>query len=139
MCPGFWRMRLPGARPETRGSLVSRSLRVCAEPGCPVLTTASRCQRHARRRDRARGTRQDRGYDAVHDRLRARYQADMDAGAGYRCWRCGAAIDPDAWTLGHCDDDRSRYHGPECPSCQYATSGRPPGACPHPSHQEARG
>lgn len=57
----------------------------------------------------------------------------MDAGERFLCWRCRKPIDPADWTLGHCDDDRSRYHGPECPPCDYATAGR--SGCPHPSHR----
>lgn len=115
------------------------SVRVCAEPGCPALTSATRCERHTRQRDRRRGTRQVRGYDVRHERLRAQYQQAMDHGERFTCWRCGAPIDPRHWTLGHCDLDRSRYHGPECPACDYATAGRAGRGCPHPSHRKERG
>jgi hypothetical protein len=106
--------------------------RVCAEPGCPELTDRTRCTKHSRARDKARGSRQERGYDAQHDRLRRAWQREMDRGLGITCWRCGDLIDPTNWTLGHCDDDRTKYHGPECPPCDYATSGRT--ACPSPEH-----
>ena len=106
--------------------------RPCAEPGCPTITDATRCPTHTRARDRARGTRQERGYGAAHDRLRADYQRRMDRGETFECWRCGDDINPERWTLGHCDDDRSVYHGPECPPCDYATNGRR--SCPHSSH-----
>lgn len=114
------------------------SLRACLGPRdgerCPTgaLTDKPRCPACARARDKARGTRQERGYDAAHDRLRAQWQRRMDAGERVTCWRCGDPIDPTAWTLGHCDDDRRQHHGPECPPCDYATSGR--AGCPHPSH-----
>lgn len=74
----------------------------------------------------ARGTRAERGYDARHDRLRANYQARMDKGERFTCWRpdCGRTIDPTHWHLGHDDRDRSKYRGPECPSCNLATSSR---------------
>lgn len=110
------------------------SKRVCLESGCPLLIDAGegRCTKHKRVRDKARGTRQDRGYDAVHDRLRAVWQRKLDAGHMVTCWRCNKPIDPNDWTLGHCDIDRSIYHGPECPPCDYATSGRT--GCPHESH-----
>lgn len=107
-------------------------MKVCSEPGCPEVQTETRCLEHRRQRERARGTRQQRGYDAEHDKLRARYQSYMDAGFAYRCWRCGQPIDPANWTLGHCDIDRSKHHGPECPPCDYATTGRT--GCPHVSH-----
>ena len=115
------------------------TLRVCLEPGCPTLTKATRCERHTRERDRARGTRQERGYGSEHDRLRAEYQRRMDAGESFTCWRCETrgvvtVIDQSNWTLGHCDGDRSIYHGPECPPCDYATAGRT--ECPHPEHTQ---
>ena len=109
------------------------ALRVCAEPGCPELQPEPRCFTHRRDKDKARGSRQERGYDSAHDRLRAKYQRSMDAGRTYRCWRCDQPINPHAWTLGHCDTDRSTYHGPECPPCDYATSGRG-SECPNPTH-----
>lgn len=108
------------------------ALRVCIEANCPELTRTTRCTEHERARDAARGTPTERGYGPEHRALRARYQRRMDGGRFYACWRCGGLIDPSNWTLGHCDDDRSHYHGPECPPCDYATSGR--GSCPHPNH-----
>ena len=106
----------------TVGSGVAR--RPCAEPGCPTITDATRCPTHARERDKARGTRQERGYDSAHDRRRAAYQALMNRGETFHCWRCGDLIDPHVWHLGHDDDDRSRYRGPECVPCNTATKGR---------------
>ena len=103
---------------------------------CPRLiprdSPRGRCAQCRRDMEKSRGSRQDRGYDATHGRLRRSHQERMDAGERFACWRCGQPIDPRAWTLGHCDDDRDRYHGPECPPCDYATRGRI--ACPHPSH-----
>lgn len=110
------------------------SWRICAEPGCPEFTQTTRCESHTRIRDKARGTRQQRGYDTKHDRLRSAYQRHMNHGETFNCWRCGEPIDPQSWTLGHCDDDRTIYHGPECPPCDYATAGRTAQRCPHPSH-----
>ncbi|GAB2970216.1 hypothetical protein GCM10027076_03620 [Nocardioides montaniterrae] len=107
-------------------------MKVCAEPGCPALQAEPRCLEHRRQRERARGTRQQRGYDAAHDQLRADWQRRLNTGERATCWRCGNDLDPKAWTLGHCDDDRTIYHGPECPACDYATAGRT--MCPHPSH-----
>jgi hypothetical protein len=107
-------------------------VKVCAEPGCPTLTRTTRCTEHTRALDKARGTRQRRGYGPEHDALRADYQRRMDAGEAFTCWRSGEPIDPTNWTLGHCDVDRSVYHGPECPACDYAVAGRV--GCPHPSH-----
>ena len=110
-------------------------MKVCSEPGCPNLQPETRCLDHRRAYERGRGTRQQRGYDSAHDKLRAEYQRRMDAGQPYSCWRCSKPINPQHWTLGHCDDDRSRYHGPECPPCDYATSGR--STCPHGTHRSA--
>lgn len=100
------------------------ALKVCAEPGCPELTAKTRCHAHERARDLARGTRQERGYDALHDVMRANYQRAMRAGQTFKCWRCGGDINPDAWHLGHDDHDRTQYRGPECPACNLATAGR---------------
>jgi hypothetical protein len=100
--------------------------KVCAEPGCPAITDTTRCTEHTRQRDRARGTRQQRGYGADHDRLRAAWQRELDNGAIIYCWRpdCDRRIDPTAWHLGHDDHDRTIYRGPECVPCNTATAGR---------------
>jgi hypothetical protein len=108
------------------------TLKVCAEVNCPTLGHNTRCTKHAQAKDQARGTSAQRGYGAAHQRLRADYQRRMDDGERFTCWRCGCAIDPTDWTLGHCDDDRAMYHGPECPPCDYAVAGR--AGCPHQSH-----
>jgi hypothetical protein len=50
----------------------------------------------------------------------------MDDGEQITCWRCGEQINPHDWALGHDDHDRTRYRGPECPPCNYATAGRRP-------------
>ena len=100
------------------------ALKVCAEPGCPILTNKAHCKAHERAKDQARGTRQQRGYDAKHDALRADYQRRMDAGERFTCWRGGEPIDPSNWHLGHDDNDRTAYRGPECPACNLATAGR---------------
>lgn len=104
--------------------------RACLGPGrgerCPTgaLTDQPRCPACSRVKDQARGTRQARGYDAAHDRLRAEYQRRMETGEAFHCWRCSKPIDPNHWHLGHDDHDRSRYRGPECVPCNTATSGR---------------
>lgn len=107
--------------------------RVCAEPLCPTLVDAgtTRCPTHARAKDKARGTRQERGYDAAHDKLRARWARKVATGSVI-CWRCGVRIGVlDEWHLGHCDDDRSIYHGPEHAAGNLAHTR---GGCTHISH-----
>lgn len=108
-------------------------MRVCNAPGCPTLvpadTRGGRCPEHQRQAEQARGTRQQRGYDARHDRLRATYQQRMDAGERFTCWRCESlgkphSIDPNTWDLGHDDHDRTAYRGPECRSGNRATAAR---------------
>jgi hypothetical protein len=100
------------------------AVRVCAEPGCPTLVRdATRCTDHTRQRERARGTRQQRGYNADHDALRAKWQRRMDRGLKVTCWRCSAPIDPSKWDLGHTDEGKA-YAGPECRSCNRATASR---------------
>lgn len=100
------------------------SKRVCSEPGCPELVDAGRCAEHRRAKDRARGSSTQRGYGAEHQALRRGYQRNMDRGQTYQCWRCGDPIDPEHWHLGHDDEDRSTYRGPECVPCNLAVSGR---------------
>jgi hypothetical protein len=99
--------------------------RVCAEPGCPTLTTTPRCPIHTRARDRARGTRQARGYDAAHDATRAMWQARIDAGKPITCWRpdCTTVLTGRAWHLGHDDHDRGITRGPECIPCNLRHAG----------------
>lgn len=54
-----------------------------------------------------------RGYGPAHRRLRAKLAPSVDAGL-VDCWRCGQRIQVgQAWDLGHDDNDRSIYRGPE--------------------------
>jgi hypothetical protein len=54
-----------------------------------------------------------RGYGAEHKKLR-RWWAPKVATGTVRCWRCGYIIEPgQAWDLGHDDNNRSIYRGPE--------------------------
>jgi hypothetical protein len=101
-------------------------MRVCAEPGCPTLIpNPGRCPTHTRAADKRRGTRQQRGYDANHDRLRAQWEPRVATGR-VKCWRCGELISPaTAWDLGHDDTDRTKYRGPEhANQCNRAAAGR---------------
>lgn len=100
-------------------------MRVCAEPGCPTLIPQpGRCPTHARARDRARGTRQERGYDSAHLKLRREWEPRVATGT-VKCWRCGRLIPAGVpWDLGHDDTDRTAYRGPEHQHCNRATNGR---------------
>lgn len=99
-------------------------MKVCREPGCPQLVTGTRCPEHARAVEARRGSRQARGYDAEHDRLRAEWVPRVAAG-NVRCARCHRLITPgSAWDLGHVDGDRRRYQGPEHADCNRSAGGR---------------
>jgi hypothetical protein len=99
-------------------------VRVCSEPGCPNLQPESRCPSHRRAYERGRGTRQQRGYDAKHEAERKRWEPIVANGA-VKCWRCLVPLDPELpWDLGHDDQDRSKYRGPEHVRCNRATAGR---------------
>lgn len=65
-------------------------MKVCCEPGCPNLTTRIRCPSCSRAKDAARGTRQQRGYDAE-------YQAQLRSPEYLNaaiCTSCGEAFTP---------------------------------------------
>jgi len=102
------------------------AMRVCSQPGCPTLVAeAGRCAEHRRSYEQKRGTRQARGYDAAHDRLRATWQPVVDSGTVH-CARCGELLRiGEAWDLGHDDTDRTKYNGPEhAGRCNRAAGGR---------------
>lgn len=102
-----------------------RRVRVCLEPGCPArgAWTRGRCPTHAREYDRGRGTRQERGYGAKHDRERSRIQARIDAGDPVTCWRCGVRLVGREWHLDH-SSDRLSYRGPACVPCNLGLAGK---------------
>lgn len=59
----------------------------------------------------------DRGYGWQHQRERARWQREVDRG-DVDCAHCGLRIEPGTpWDLGHDDNNRTRYVGPEHSSC----------------------
>lgn len=101
-------------------------MRVCLADGCPLLVRAParRCATHRQDVELARGSRQSRGYGAEHDRRRRELAPIVAAGAAM-CARCGQPIAAGAmWDLGHDDNDRARYVGPEHAACNRATRGR---------------
>lgn len=98
-------------------------MRVCSAPGCPEIQEATRCTDHTRQVEQARGTRQQRGYDRAHERLRKQHAPKVDAGLA-KCARCHLPILPgQAWALDH-TDDRAGYLGPSHATCNNAAGGR---------------
>jgi hypothetical protein len=106
------------------------AMRVCsctscpAHPGsCPELVTRGRCGRCGTQYERRRGTRQARGYDAAHDKLRRSWKPRVETGM-VRCARCDRYITlGQAWDLGH-TDDRTTWTGPEHASCNRSAGGK---------------
>jgi hypothetical protein len=93
--------------------------RVCPTTGCPNLIEppARSCDVHQR-------TTKQRGYDLAHKRLRARWARKVALGI-VECWRCHERISStEPWDLGHDDEDRTQYRGPEHRACNRSTAGR---------------
>lgn len=98
-------------------------MKVCAEPGCPTLTKSTRCPAHTRAKDKARGTRQERGYDAA-------YLAQLDSPEyvnATHCDECGELFTVDnPKTGGHSVALRHGGRGskilPHCRRCNYGWS-----------------
>lgn len=66
----------------------------------------------------------ERGYSGDHRKLRAEWAPHVEAGQ-VRCFRagCGRLIEPGSpWDLGHRDDDRSQWTGPEHRACNRRTA-----------------
>jgi hypothetical protein len=103
-------------------------LRVCAEPGCPELSSSRYCPTDAAKHEQARGSRQQRGYTSEHDRLRARWKPKVDACTvhchAHTCIEAVRLILPgQAWDLGH-TDDRTAWTGPEHARCNRSAGGK---------------
>jgi len=95
---------------------------------CGMVSDQARCPthraEHRRERDAKRGGTAARGYGPGHKLERERWRPKVEAG-GVECWRCHEPIDPSGpWDLGHDDNDRSKYKGPEHPVCNRRTNGR---------------
>lgn len=108
--------------------LAGDGMRVCNVPGCFELQPEPRCPAHRREREQRRGTRQERGYDAKHQALRARWSPRVASGK-VQCWRCGQRLSPlEPWDLGHVDTEdlprEKQRRLPECLPCNRATASR---------------
>jgi hypothetical protein len=69
-----------------------------------------------------------RGYGRGHKEERKRWEPKVDAGL-VDCWRCGQPIEPGRpWDLGHDDEDRTIWRGPEHLTCNRKTGGANGGA-----------
>lgn len=78
----------------------------------------------------AKASTRARGYGAAHQAERRRLEPIVALGLT-DCWRCGERIEIGApWDLGHDDQDRSKYRGPEHRRCNRATKGRQPNGLP---------
>lgn len=65
-----------------------------------------------------------RGYGYRHRQIRDAVKAQVDTGTAV-CWRCTHPIHPDQpWDLGHDDEDRSIYRGPEHRACNRGSAAR---------------
>lgn len=97
----------------------------CPATRCPRLipTTARYCDEHTSEYEARRGSARQRGYNTAHERLRAQWQARLDAGEVIHCADgCGQRINPTAWQLGH-DHERGGYLGPQTIGCNASEGG----------------
>ena len=101
-----------------------RAKKVCTQPGCAQPTAKSYCTTHTRERDKARGTKAERGYGADYQAERKRWATHVATG-NVRCWRCGELLPANSpFHLGHDDDNRSVIRGPEHPRCNLSAAGK---------------
>ena len=96
----------------------------CANRTCPNLRP---CPTHARAAERARGTRQQRGYNATYDRARAWWKPRVETGlidchAPTCLMPIRRILIGAAWDLGH--DDRRVIRGPEHEKCNRSAGGK---------------
>lgn len=98
-------------------------MRVCPEPGCPVLVDKGRCPDHRRAAEQARGSKADRGYGPEHQHIRDALLDRQAKGETLMCARCGKPITWDEpWHLGH-TEDRTTWTGPEHALCNLSAAG----------------
>lgn len=80
--------------------------RICPQRGCPEMTTERHCAKHARERDKARGTKAERGYGKDYQARRRDWDKAVARGI-VDCSRCGQPIGPnEPWHLDHDDKER---------------------------------
>lgn len=93
---------------------------------CPTLIPADAyrgmCEECRRAWDRARGTREERGYGADHKAEREQYAKLIRAGITVRCVTCNEPLSLD-FHLGHAED-RASWIGPQCPVCNDSAAGK---------------
>jgi hypothetical protein len=93
---------------------MSPILRACSVCGRRAMAGESRCHDH---RLAKRPKTKARGYGGQHQRIRRMWGRRVALG-DVVCARCGEFIAPDEpWDLGHDDNDRSLYNGPEHQAC----------------------
>lgn len=91
---------------------------------CPEHRPRQESWRNATRKPKASTA--ARGYGPAHQRLREQWRPRVEA-LEVDCWRCGNLIVPDyavrgdGWDLGHDDEDRETYRGPEHSECNRRT------------------
>lgn len=105
--------------PCDQGATLSK--RVCPTPGCPTLVSEGLCAECKRAKDKARGTRQERGYGAEHVAIRA---ALLPEAYGTRCTHCSDYMWPhQELHLDH-TEDRTAYRGIVHASCNASEGAR---------------
>ena len=81
--------------PEPRGGdMAQLPLHQCSRPGCTTLTRHPRCEQHAQRQPQTdtRPTAHNRGYSAIHRRLRHAYLSTPDGSVCAHCKRYGQFV-----------------------------------------------
>jgi hypothetical protein len=83
-------------------------VKVCATTGCPEVIDTTYCDDCMEAKDKARGTRQERGYGAVHERTKAALLPDA---YGTPCIYCGERMWPHQNLVLDHTEDRKGYRG----------------------------
>lgn len=105
--------------------------RPCATPGCPTIGVTTYCVDCARTKDKARGTRQQRGYDRDYDKARDTEARRIARGERVTCTnpRClypnqpvTLGVGPLSLHYGHNPDRTLR--GPEHARCNLSEAGK---------------